>query len=77
MHSTIIIPIKNFFEKRGFDVSTRFGDRFGVDPSTIRLFFIYLSFVTFGASFGVYLILAFLLKLKDLVVTKRTSVFDL
>ena len=66
-----------FFEKRGFDVRTRFGDRLGMNPSYIRIFFIYLSFVTFGISTGLYLILAFLLKIKDMVVTKRTSVFDL
>jgi len=43
----------------------------------VRLFFIYISFVTVGLSFGVYLTLAFLLKLKDMIYTKRTSVFDL
>ena len=43
----------------------------------IRLFFVYFTFVTLGVSFGLYLILAFLLKLKDMVYTKRTSVFDL
>ena len=77
MHKRIIMPLKYFFEKRGFEVSTRFGDRLGMNPSTIRLFFIYLSFVTFGISTGLYLILAFLLRLKDLIITKRTSVFDL
>jgi len=77
MHGKIIIPLKIFFERRGFEVSSRFGDRLGINPSSIRLFFIYLSFVTFGVSFGLYLILAFLLKIKDLIVTKRTSVFDL
>ncbi|MFC2110747.1 PspC domain-containing protein, partial [Bacteroidota bacterium] len=49
----------------------------GVGAKNIRLFFIYLSFVTLGVSFAIYLTLAFLLKLKDMVYTKRTSVFDL
>jgi len=30
-----------------------------------------------GAGFAIYLTMAFLLKLKDLVNTKRSSVFDL
>ncbi|MCK5781455.1 MAG: PspC domain-containing protein [Flavobacteriales bacterium] len=77
MHKEIIIPLKYFFEKHGFDVSTRFGDKLGMDASSIRLFFIYLSFVTFGVSTGLYLILAFMLRMKDLVITKRSSVFDL
>jgi len=41
------------------------------------LFFIYVSFATFGIGFAIYLTLAFWLKLKDLIYTKRTSVFDL
>lgn len=74
----VILPIKSFMEKRGFDVSSRIGDKIGINPSSIRLFFIYFSFVTFGVvSFGLYLILAFGLKLKDLIILKRTSVFDL
>jgi len=41
------------------------------------LFFIYVTFFTVGLSFGLYLTMAFLLKLKDMVYTKRNSVFDL
>ena len=77
MHKNIILPLKYFFEKRGFEVSSRFGDRLGINPSSIRLFFIYLSFVTFGVSTGLYIILAFMLRIKDIFVAKRTSVFDL
>ena len=77
MYNRLILPLKYFLEKRGFEVSSRFGDRLGMSPSTIRLFFIYLTFVTFGLSTGLYLILAFLLKIKDILIIKRTSVFDL
>ena len=35
------------------------------------------GFITVGLGFGFYLTLAFLLKLKDMVYTKRSSVFDL
>ena len=38
---------------------------------------IYVSFATLGVGFAIYLTLAFWLRLKDLVYTKRTSVFDL
>jgi len=43
----------------------------------VRTSFIYLTFVTLGFGFALYLFLAFWLKIKDLVHTKRTSVFDL
>ncbi|NLP57553.1 PspC domain-containing protein [Lutibacter sp. B1] len=73
----LIDSLRHFFEKHGFAVSSRFADRLGMSASDVRLFFIYISFVTLGFSFGIYLTLAFLLRLKDMVYTKRKSVFDL
>ena len=72
-----VIQLKYFFEKNGFHVSSRLADKLGMRVSDVRLFFIYISFVTAGLWFGVYLTLAFWLRLKDLVRAKRTSVFDL
>jgi hypothetical protein len=74
---SIIINIRHFFEKHGFEVSSRLADRLGMRASSVRLFFIYISFFTVGLWFGVYLTLAFLVRLKDLIYTKRSSVFDL
>ncbi|WP_299625805.1 PspC domain-containing protein [uncultured Tenacibaculum sp.] len=73
----MVVSLRQFFERYGFDVSSRLGDRLGMRVVNVRLFFIYFSFVTVGLSFGLYLILAFVLKLKDKIYTKRTSVFDL
>ncbi len=73
----MINSIRNFFEKRGFEVSSRLADKLGMSVTNVRLFFIYISFVTLGFWFGIYLTLAFLLKLKDMIYTKRSSVFDL
>lgn len=72
-----IHSIRHFFERNGFQVSSRFADRLGIQTRNVRLFFVYISFVTVGLSFAVYLTLAFLLKLKDMISTKRGSVFDL
>ncbi len=73
----IIYNIRHFFEKHGYYVCARLADRLGIRAKSVRLFFIYVSFATLGIGFAVYLTLAFWLKLKDLVYTKRTSVFDL
>jgi len=73
----LIHDIRHFFELRGFDVSSRLADKLGIRATNIRLFFIYISFVTIGLSFGIYLTIAFLLRLKDMIYTKRSSVFDL
>lgn len=72
-----VIKLKFFFEKYGFHVSSRLADSLGMRVTSVRLFFIYVSFVTAGLWFGVYLTLAFWIKLKDLIRAKRTSVFDL
>ena len=74
---SFIQPVRHYFERHGFAVSTRLADRLGMRVTNVRLFFIYISFVTVGLSFAIYLILAFVLQLKDKVYTKRSSVFDL
>jgi hypothetical protein len=73
----LVYSIRHYFERNGFYVSSRLADKIGMRANTIRLFFIYLSFATLGMGFAIYLTLAFWLKIKDLVYTKRTSVFDL
>lgn len=72
-----IYKIRHFFEKYGFAVSSRIADKLGIRVRSIRLFFIYLSFATLGVGFALYLTLAFWLKIKDMIYTKRSSVFDL
>jgi len=72
-----VYQIRHYLEKRGFYVSSRLADRLGMRAKSVRLFFIYVSFATLGVGFAIYLTLAFWLRLKDLVYTKRTSVFDL
>ncbi|HET8803693.1 MAG TPA: PspC domain-containing protein [Aequorivita sp.] len=74
--SNTINKFRHLFERHGFYVSSRLADKLGMRATNVRFFFIYLSFATFGVGFALYLSLAFLLKFKDLLYTKRTSVFD-
>lgn len=69
--------IRNFMEFNGFNVIARIADKFGVRASRLRLLFIYLSFVTLGITFGFYLMTAFFLWVKDGIIVRRKSVFDL
>ncbi len=66
-----------YFQKRGFEVCRRIAERLGIRARIVRTTFIYLTFVTLGFGFALYLFMAFWLKIKDLVYTKRSSVFDL
>jgi len=72
-----INSIRHFFERNGFGVFSRLADKLGMRAKNVRLFFIYVTFFTVGLSFGLYLTLAFLMRLKDMIYTKRNSVFDL
>ena len=69
--------VRLFFERHGFAVSTRLAELFGMKVKNVRLFFIYASFTTLVGGFILYLVLGFWLKMKDMVYTKRSSVFDL
>lgn len=73
----IVATLRTYMEKYGFYVSTRIADRLGMRARNVRITFIYFTFVTLGAGFGLYLIIAFWLKIKDLIYVKRSSVFDL
>ena len=69
--------IREYFEKQAFGVCTRIGEKLQMRTSVIRLFFIYTSFLTIGSPLIIYMILAFWLKMKSYVRSKRTSVWDL
>ena len=66
-----------YFQKRGYDVCQRIADRIGIRAKVVRTTFMYLTFVTLGFGFALYLFLAFWMRIKDLLYTKRSSVFDL
>ena len=73
----LIQDIKDYFEKQAFGVCTWLGDKLEMPSSVIRLFFIYTSFLTAGSPLIIYMVLAFWLKLKNYVRSKRSSVWDL
>lgn len=56
--------LQDFFEKYAFGVCSRLGEKFRIPSSSIRLFFIYLSFLTFGSPLLVYLTLAFVMNFR-------------
>ena len=72
-----MVEFRYFLERHGFSVCSRLADLMGIRVKNVRLFFIYISFFSLGINFAIYLILAFWLKIKDLIYSKRSSVFDL
>jgi len=73
---TIIKDIKGFFEKQAFGVCTWLGEKMTIPSSDIRKFFIYSSFLAIGSPVIIYLILAFLLRMKNYFFNGKSSVWD-
>jgi len=56
--------IKDYIEWQAFGVCSAIGDKLGIASSRIRLWFIYISFLTLGSPIVVYMILAFWMNIK-------------
>ncbi|MFN5181791.1 MAG: PspC domain-containing protein [Bacteroidota bacterium] len=77
----MIRNIISWFEERAFGVCDWLGKKLGIQSTTVRMYFIYLSFFTFGSPVIVYFVLVFLLENKRFFklsnYRKRSSVWDL
>jgi phage shock protein PspC (stress-responsive transcriptional regulator) len=56
--------IQNYLETETFGVCTRLGEILDIPISSIRIFFIYASFLTFGSPLIIYLGLAWIMNLR-------------
>lgn len=61
---TNILKLKYFVEHHVFGVCTRIGEKLGISTSSIRLYFVYVSFITVGSPIIIYLVLAFWLNIR-------------
>lgn len=73
----MIEKVKLFFERQAFGVCAWWGDRLNVHTSSIRVYFIYLSFLTLGSPLVIYLMMAFILKNKNWFKPKRATIWEL
>ena len=74
----MVNQILSFFEKYAFGVCSWWGEKLQLKTSRIRMFFIYLSFLTVGSPIFIYLIMAFILEHKEYFkLQKRKSVWDI
>jgi len=58
-----------------FGVCTAIGEKLGIATSRIRMWFIYISFITMGSPFILYMILAFTLKIKQYITAAKRNPF--
>lgn len=69
--------IRIYLARHGFGVCKRLTSRMAIRTNSMRVFMIYSAFFTLGGSYILYLAAAFALKVKDLALRRRESVFDL
>lgn len=58
---------------QAFGVCSAIGERLGVASSKIRMWFIYISFLTMGSPVLIYMILAFTRNLKNYILAAKRN----
>ncbi|HEY4799929.1 MAG TPA: PspC domain-containing protein [Bacteroidia bacterium] len=71
--------IRKLIETPLFGVCSWLGKKMGIKATTIRMYFIYISFFTFGSPIIIYFVLAFILENKKYFKPKRKrpTIWDL
>ncbi|HTN35776.1 MAG TPA: PspC domain-containing protein [Arachidicoccus sp.] len=64
---------RSFIEWRAFGVCAAIGNRLGIASSRIRLWFIYISFLTMGSPLIIYMVMAFWMNIKRYVLFARRN----
>lgn len=65
--------IREFIELHAFGVCAAVGEKMGIASSRIRMWFIYLSFLTFGSPFIIYMILAFWINMRNYIYSAKRN----
>jgi phage shock protein PspC (stress-responsive transcriptional regulator) len=65
--------LKNFIEWHAFGVCTAIGEKLGIATSRIRMWFIYISFLTMGSPIIIYMVIAFWLNMKKYMNAARRN----
>ena len=65
--------LKNFIECQSFGVCSAIGERMGIATSRIRMWFMYISYLTLGSPIIVYMILAFWMNIKRYILSARRN----
>lgn len=65
--------IREFLELNAFGVCTAIGEKLGIATSRIRMWFIYISFLTLGSPLLLYMILAFWMNIKNYILAGKRN----
>ena len=65
--------LKQLIEWRMFGVCEPLGEKIGISSSRIRMWFIYISFLTLGSPLIVYMVMAFWLNIKKYILSAKRN----
>lgn len=68
-----ILKLRSFVEYQAFGVCTKLGEKMGIASGRIRLWFIYISFLTLGSPLIIYMIMAFLLNMRQYIWLRKRN----
>lgn len=68
--------LRTFLERPAFGLCNYLGLRMGIASSRVRLYFIYLSFLTFGSPVILYFVAVFWLNVKEYIRRGRNLVWQ-
>ena len=66
---------KDILERNAFGVCSYLGEKMNIASSRVRLYFIYISFLTIGSPIIFYLILAFWVNIRRYIKKHRDALF--
>jgi phage shock protein PspC (stress-responsive transcriptional regulator) len=65
--------LKQFIEWQAFGVCSRIGEKLGIASNRIRMWFVYISFLTMGSPVIIYMILAFWINMKAYILSDKRN----
>lgn len=72
----MMTPFRYLIEKSVFGVCSRLAEQMGVRTARVRLYFIYISFLTLGSPVVVYFFAAFWMNVKKYIRNGRNWLLD-
>lgn len=64
---------RNHIEWKLFGVCAYLGEKLNISIARIRMWFIYISFLTFGSPIIVYFVIAFWINIKNYILSARRN----
>lgn len=77
MFNRLMNIFRELTEKGMFGIFSTIGENMGIATYKIRLFFVYISFLTFGSPIFIYLAVAFIININNYITKKnRNPIWD-